>query len=277
MQTELLKAYRAERASNRGGYLGQVRAADALRSARYNLAIRGADFPRYCNDTATLELPRGERIEMGLQPDNDADIFERMDCEAEGRAPDDVADNACEGWQDRDGCIVWDRNGSRWGRDWRLWESGYSLAQRIADRRKYMSRHAAWLDARRSIARDFNYFLRVLDAGYVGYVATLYDAGGDEVGSDSCWGFEADGDYAGLECLDAARCMAEQRAEYWAQEVEKARANMRLIRGAFAALAREYRAARNVGPAVCDAIRARLESMRADYRANLRVLAGGAA
>lgn len=277
MNTELLKAYRAERASNRGGCLGMVRAADALRSARYNLANRGANFPRYCGDTATLDLPRGERIEMELESDCDADIFERLGCEAEDRASDDVADNACEGWQDRDGRVVWDRNGSRWGRDLRMWESGYSLAQRIADRRKYMGRHAAWLDARRSIAREFDYFRRVLDEGYVGYVATLYDAGGEEVDSDSCWGFEADGDYAGLECLAAARHMAKQRAKHWAQEVEKARANVRTIRAAFAVLVREYRAARNVGPAVCDAIRARLESLRADYRVNVRTIAGGAA
>lgn len=36
------------------------------------------------------------------------------------------------------------------------------------------------------------------------------------------------------------------------------------------------RAARNVGPAVCDAIRARLESLREECRANVRTIAGGA-
>lgn len=224
MNPELLKSYRSARASDRG----IVRAADALRSARYNLENRNAVFPCWPGDTTTLDLPRGERIEMELQPDTDADIFERLGCDADDRAPDDVAENASEGWQDRDGRIVWDRNGRRWGRDLHMWESGYSLAQRIADRRKYMSRHAAWLDARRSIARDFDYFLRVLNEGYVGYVATLYDSDGEEVDSDSCWGFEADGDYAGMECLDTARHMAEQRAKHWAQEVEKARGNVRL-------------------------------------------------
>ena len=275
MNTELLKAYRAERAKD-GGYMGKTRAADALRSARCVIANRGAEFPRYAGDSVRMELPRGEYVEMRLEPDSDSDIFERLGVSADDRAPYDVADNACDGWIDRGGCVLWDRGG--WSRTaYYLWESGYSLAQRIADRRKYMGRHAAWIHARQSIARDFDYFREVLNAGYVGYVATLYGAAGDEVTEDSCWGFDADGDYAGLECLSAARYLATQRAKHWAQEVEKARAENERVRAAFSSLSAEYRAARNVGPAVCDAIRARLAALRQEYRANVRTIAGGAA
>lgn len=274
MNNDLTKAYRAERAKG-GGYMGKPRAADALRSARYVIATRGAEFPRYADDAARLELPRGEYVEMRLEYDSDSDIFERMDVSADDRAPDDAADNAGEGWVDREGRVLWDRGG-RSRTDYYLWDSSYSLAQRIADRRKYMSRHAAWLDARRSIARDFDYFREVLDAGYVGYVVTLYDAAGDEVTEDSCWGFEAVGDYAGLECLSAAQCLARQRAKHWTQEVEKARAENKRIGAAFSDLAAEYRAAHSVGPAVCDAIRGRLAALREEYRANVRTIAVGA-
>lgn len=275
MNNDLLKAYRAERAKD-GGYMGKPRAADALRSARCTIANLGADFPRYADCTARLELPRGEYVEMRLEPDSDSDIFERLDVSENDRVADDVADNAGEGWIDRDGRVLWGRGG--WGRtDYYLLESGYSLAQRIADRSKYMSRHAAWLHARQSIAQDFDYFRRVLDKGYVGYVATLYDAAGSEVDEDSCWGFEAVDDYAGLECLGAAQCLATRRAQHWVQEVENARAENKRIGAAFSSLAAEYRAARNIGPAVCDAIRAKLAALREEYRANVRTIAGGAA
>lgn len=277
MNIEIMKAYRRFRKSDTSGYMGQIRAIDALRKARAEAKNRDREFPRYPGDVETLELPRGERVEMRLEWDNDADIFEQLECSADESVPDDVEENASVGWQDRHGRVIWDADSRGRHRDWRFWESGYTLAQRISDRRKYMSRHAAWLHARHSISREFDYFLRILDDGYVGYCVTLYGADGEELEWDTCFGFEHGGDYAGLECLDAAEHLADKRADYWANECERARAENRKLRAAFSALAREYRTAGNVGPAVCDAIRAKMESLRNQYRANVRLIAGDAA
>ena len=139
-----------------------------------------------------------------------------------------------------------------------------------------MARHDAWLSARESIRREFEYFDEVRDAGYVGYIVTLYDANGDEIDSESCWGFEAVGDYAGCEARSTADYMVDERAKHWERETAKAREAMRAAGRSFTALAREYRKARSIGPAVCDAIRARLESLRAQHRAALAVIVGGA-
>lgn len=277
MNPEIIKAYNLARRETRG-YLGAKPAINALREARAAVKNNAARFPRYAGEVERLELPRGEYVEMRLEPDCDSDIFERLGLRADDYVPADVRDNASEGWQDREGRIVFDADARGWRRDWRWLETDqYPLAQRIADRRRHMSRHAAWLHARESIAREFDYFRKVSDAGYVGYTATLYGADGDEIDSDSCWGFEADGDYPGLECLAAAESMAASRAKYWTAETEKARERNRETRRAFAALATEYRAARNVGPAVCDAIRARLAALRSDFQANVRTIVGGAA
>ena len=256
-----------------------VRAIDAIRIARHALRLRGIDFPRYAGDAVRIELPRGEYIICRLKYDSDADIRERLGCD--WYSADDVDAEASIGWMDREGHVLFDADPRGYRVDWAWWDAdtaGWTLADRIAQRRKAgMARHDAWLSARESIRREFDYFQEVWDAGYVGYIVTLYDANGNEINNESCWGFEAVGDYAVDEARGTADYMAEERAKYWERETVKAREAMRAAGRAFSDLAREYRKARSIGPAVCDAIRARMESLRAQHRAALAVIAGGAA
>ena len=266
--------YRKARAE-RGG----TRAIDALRIARHAVSMYGVNVPRYVGDDVRIELPRGECIICRLEYDSDADIRERLGCDW-GRA-DDVDAEASIGWMDRDGHVLFDADPRGYRVDWAWWDAdttGWTLADRIAQRRQQgMARHDAWLSARESIRREFDYFQEVWEAGYVGYVVTLYDADGEEVEHDSCWGFEAVGNYAGHEAREAADHMADERAKYWERETIKAREAMRAAGRAFTDLAHEYRKARSIRPAVCDAIRARMESLRAQHRAALAVIVGGAA
>lgn len=244
----------------------------ALQAARYNVRMAGAEFPRYVGDDATMALPRGERIVMRLEHDYDSDVAERFGASVSERTMPDEFD-APDWWQDRDG-LFYVRDGRRC---WRWDVVDLDVDSRDWHRAHGMARHDAWLAARAGRERAARAYRDAMDGGYVGYVVTLYDANGEEVEEDSVWGFEASDDCAGREAYDAALHMAVNRAEHWRRETAKARDAMRAAGRAFADLAHEYRKARSIGPAVCDAIRTRLESLRAQHRAALAVIVGGAA
>ena len=270
--TEYRKA-RAER--------GGTRAIDALRIARHNERMRGIEFPRYVGDDVRIDLPRGEYIICKLEYDHGSDIRERLGCDWDSTSGEYLHAEMPLGWMDREGRVLFDADPRGYRVDWAWWDAdtaGWTLADRIAQRRQQgMARHDAWLSARESIRREFDYFREVYAAGYVGYVVTLYGADDNEVEHDSCWGFEAVGDYAGHEARSVADHMADERAKHWERETAKAREAMRAAGRAFSDLTHEYRKARTIGPATCDAIRARMESLRAQHRAALAVIVGGKA
>lgn len=269
-QNDIRKEYARERAAH-----PERPALDCLRAARYNIRMAAAEFPRWIGDDVTMPLPRGERIVMRLECDSDADIADRFGAIIIDRRPDRHAREygAPDWWQDRDGTF-------HVMGDWNLDHYTVDLDSHSISRDWYrahgMARHDAWLRARQDRERAARAYRDAMGEGYVGYIVTLYDAAGDEVEEESCWGFEAGDDYAGQEAYSSAVHMAEERAEYWEREVTAARDRMHAAGVAFTDLAHEYRKARSIGPAVCDAIRARLESLRAEHRAALAVIAGDA-
>jgi hypothetical protein len=274
MNTELHTVYVEERAAN-----PHRSATDALRAARYRLKMRGVEIPKYAGDSVRIELPRGEYIVCALEHDDDADISERLQCEIDhDRDARDAADNgAADGWISRDGRVLFDANGPRSGYAWAWWISDCPLRERLAYARRSMARHDAWLCARREVADAFDYFREVQEAGYVGYVVTLYDADGEEVEAESVWGYEAEGDYAGQEARHEADAMADARAKYWEAETEKARERARSIRATVRDLIGDLRKARGADlPHACAALRGHLANMRTAHRAAVAVIAGGA-
>ena len=251
----------------------------AIRHARYAVRMAGMEFPRWPGDDVTLDLPRGESIAMRLEHDDHGrDIVDEFGAAIDwspGRWPRDYG--APDWWQDRDGVVyaLGDGYRDRMAIDF---DGGGTLA----DSRAYfsgrgMARHDAWLAARRQRDGLADAFRNAGQDGYVGYTVTLLDANGAELQDESCWGFSGSDDYAGREAADTALSMAEQRADYWTAETARARDAMRAARVAFSALAREYRHAQAVGPAMCDAIRARLDLLRGEHRAALATVAGGGA
>lgn len=255
LQTE----YRKARAAH-----PETSADQCLKMARGKIKRAGWELPQYAGDSVRIELPRGEWITLALEDDHDADIRERLQCDWEDAGD---AGDASEGWIARDGRVLW-RN----DRGWYWWEDGYGFAQFWEDGAR-MGRHAAYLRARRLVAKSFDYFRTVCEAGYVGYVVTLHDADGKEIDNNSVWGFEATGDYAAEEGYYAALSMAEDRAKHWADAATQARKDMRGIRATLHSLAVELRKARgSVGPAMCDAIEHRIDALRADWRSALRVV-----
>lgn len=242
----------------------------ALISARYNIRMAEAEFPRWVGDDVTMMLPRSERIVMRLEHDSDADIADRFGATIDHRPARHAREyGAPDWWQDRDGLFhcfeSYDRFTVDLDSDSRDWY-----------RERGMARHDAWLRARQDRERAAQVFRDAMADGYVGYVVTLYGADGGEVGEESCWGFEASDDSAGQEAYSEAVHMAEERAEYWRREVAAARDRMHAAGVAFTDLAHEYRKARGIGPAMCDAIRSRLEALRTEHRAALAVIVGGA-
>lgn len=260
----LINEYRKARA---GGATAQC----ALASARYNVRMAEAEFPRWVGEDVTMMLPRGERIVMRLEHDSDADTADRFGVTIDHRPARHAREyGAPDWWQDRDGLFhcfeLYDRFTVDLDSDNRDWH-----------RKHGMARHDAWLRARQDREIAARALRDAMADGYVGYVVTLYDANGGEVGEESCWGFEASDDSAGQEAYSEAVHMAKERAEYWQREVAAARDRMHAAGVAYTDLAHEYRKARSIGPAMCDAIRARLESLRAEHRAALAVIVGGAA
>lgn len=230
MNTELLNAYRTARAEQ-GGYFGCItRACDALRHAKASIANASREYPRDVGDRVVMDLPRGERIVMTLEHDPDADVYDRLGLEIDVSGNDDIRGNAPDYWQGRDGIVY--MRGDRRGEFFAL-TSDYSLAQRIADRSRYMSRHAAYLGARASVDREATLYRETLDAGYCGYVVQLQDYMGEVIEEDSCWGFEAVGDYAGLEAAAVAESIAKRRADYWAERVAAAKGEAKRLGAAY--------------------------------------------
>lgn len=243
----------------------------ALISARYNIRMAEAEFPRWVGDDVTMMLPRGERIVMRLEYDSDADIADRFGAIIDRRPARHAHEyDAPDWWQDRNGTF-------HVMGDWNLDHYTVDLDSDSRDwyRAHGMARHDAWLRAREDRERAAQAFRAAMADGYVGYVVTLYDADGEEVDAESCWGFEASDDYAGQEAYSEAVRMAKERAAHWECEVTAARDRMHAAGVAFTDLAHEYRKARGIGPAMCDSIRSRLDSLRAEHRAALAVIVGG--
>lgn len=254
-------------------------ARDAIRAARYAAKMATLEYPRYAGDSVTLELPRGEHIVITLEHDHDSDIGERLQCSVDvcNSAAEGASEGASEGWIARDGRVLFDANRDGYGYAWAWWEDGYGFRQFWEDGRRQHGRHDAWLRARRMIARSFEYYCEVQEAGYVGCVVSLFDAAGEEVDSESLWGVEGTGDYAGQEARGIAGAMAKQRARHWEAETAKARQRAADIRRQARALVADIRRLSGVGPAACQALRQSLQGLRSDHRQAMAVIAGGAA
>lgn len=265
-------AYLAERAKG-------TPAAQAIRAARYAVKMAGLEYPRRAGDSVCIDLPRGEHIVCELQHDEDADICERLQCSVDvcSSARDAASEGAREGWISRDGRVLFDANGNNCRHSWAWWADDYGFEQLWKDGRRQHGRHAAWLRARRMVADGFSYYRQAQDAGYVGYSVTLFDAAGGEVDTESCWGFEAVGDYAGQEARGVADYMAAARARHWEAETAAARQRAADIRRQARALVADIRRLSGVGPAACAALRQALQALRADHRRAMAVIAGGAA
>ncbi len=191
------------------------RAIDALRFAKHEASVAGHSFPRFVGDVVTLDLPRGESITMTLESDSDSDACESLSMVCEPLSRYAEWPQCHDWWQGRDGIVYF--TGDRRGERYTLQSGGYNFAQRVADARKRgLARHDAYLAARASVDLDAKTYRDACEDGYYGFVVTLLDADGEEIDSDSCWGFEASGDYAGKEALSAALHMQQKRADYWA-------------------------------------------------------------
>lgn len=275
MNIDLFNAYKAARVVHPWGVTS---AADALRTVRYAERMKacGVDAPRYVGDDVTVDLPRGESILIRLEHDSDADVEDRLQVSLSyiGRDAwryDDIFSNAPDWWQDRDGTFYF--TGERRGERYTMTENNPINAE---DYRGRMGRHDAYLCARAVREASAKNVREAMSDGYVGYVVTLRDADGNEVDQDSCWGYEATGDYAGNEARHVALHMMEARAKHWAAKVVEAKGAAAATREAFRNLAREYRRVSEiVGAHVCTAIRDRLESLRAEHHAAVRIIVGG--
>lgn len=266
----LQQAYFAKRAEN-----PELSACQAVKFARAEMRQASHNLPRWVGDSVSIDLPRGEYITLAIESDYDADASERLQFETESARYDDLTEYAPSGWIARDGRVL--HNGFDHRVEWQWWEDNYSFAQFWKDGKRNNSRHNAWLRARRLVGESFDYARRAIDAGYVGYVVTLHDANGEELGHESCWGFENIGDYCAQEGHDAAAYMAKKRAEHWQREADKARETMRAVRQQFIQAASEYRAMRlhqdaALFPLSCDAIRANMNKLLRQFADALRVV-----
>ena len=247
-------------------------ALQALRTARYNVRMAGADLPRWAGEDVTMMLPRGERIVMRLEHDSDADIADRFGATIDYRPARHAREyGAPDWWQDRDGLFhcfeSYDRFTVDLDHDNRDWHRAHGMA-----------RHDAWLRARQDRERAAQAFRDAMADGYVGYIVTLYDAHGDEVEADSCWGFEASDDSAGHEAYSAAVHMAKERAEHWEREVIAAREKAASIRATVRDIIRDMRKARGADlPHACEALRGHLATMRRAHSEAMAIIAGSAA
>lgn len=277
MNIDLFNAYKAARVAHPWRVTS---AADALRAVRYTERMKtcGVDAPRYVGDDVTVDLPRGESILIRLEHDGDADVEERLQVSLNylGRDAwryDEIFSNAPDWWQDREGTFYF--TGDRRGERYTMTENNSINAE---DYRGRMGRHDAYLCARAVREASAKCVREAMSDGYVGYVVTLRDADGNKVDEDSCWGFEASGDYAGNEARHVALHMIAERAKHWRERVADAQRAAVVSREAFAALAREYRQTSEiVGAHVCTAIRERLAALRAEHSAAVAVIAGGEA
>lgn len=266
MNIELSAAYRKARngMSSPANY--------ALYVARESLENR--DFPRFAGDRVETELPHGERVVMTLEYDADANIDERLGVSVSAFQDWEIFDKAPDYWQGRGGA-VYVRDGRR---GYVITSDAYPFDVRLADYRRQMSRHAAYLAARASVDSEASMYRKTLAEGFVGYVVQLQDADGNVVMDDSCWGFEATTDHAGREALSVAAGMIQRRAIYWFDQIAAARGSAARFRSAYHALAVECRSLeRRVGPNVCEALRSQLAYLRASHKTAIGVLARSAA
>lgn len=268
---DIRTAYTRERAQH-----PDLPALHSLRAARYAVRMAGVNLPGYAGDNVRIDLPRGEYIVLRLEDDPDADIFDRLQCESE-RASEAPAD-ASLGWMDRDGRILCDADPHGYHVAYAWWTDGYGFAQFWDDGRRTHSRHAAWLRARRLVRQSFDYFRDVCEAGYIGYVVTLYDADGEEVSEESCWGFEAEGDYCAQEGYAVAESMTTDRAAHWEREVAAARDRALMLRTLAHNAIGDMRKARGADlPHACEALRGYLANLRRQHSEAVAVIAEGAA
>lgn len=270
MNDDIRTAYARERAQH-----PDRPAAQSLRAARYAVRMKGVSLPRGAGDSVRIDLPRGEYVTLALESDNDADMSERLQFDTEDARYDDATGYAPSGWVSRDGRVLFNGFGSRV--DWQWWTDNYGFAQFRQDGRRNHSRHDAYLRARRLVSEAFDYAATVYDAGYVGYVVTLHDADGREIEDESCWGFEADGDYCAGEGYAVAEGMKAARAAHWEKETAAARDRALALRTLAHNTIGDMRKARGADlPHACDALRGYLANLRRQHSEAMRVIAGGA-
>lgn len=248
-------------------------ALQTLRAARYNVKMRNVELPGYAGDSVRVELPRGEYIVMKIEPDNDADLSERLQFDTESARYDDVTKYADSGWIDRDGRVLFDGFGPRV--EWQWWSDSYGFSQFWEDGKRSLARHAAWLSARQMVSQSFDYARKISECGYVGYVVTLYDASGTEIEEETCWGFEADGNFCAQDAYAVVESMIASRARQWETEVNSARQRAASIRATARDIISDMRKATGANlPHAREALRAHLAAMRRDHTSAVATIAG---
>lgn len=236
-------------------------------AARLAALQRALNVPHYAGDSDGLELPNGARLVYKANSDDCPDFEERSGLSVDWSRrcwPDYIP----EGWLDRNGATYW--TGER-SRDWARITSGYSLAERIKDRRRRMSRHAAYTEARRELAREFD-FWRDYWHGHESWLycsVTLYGPDGAEIASEACGGIESGGDYWREFLAETADAMLRQYVQDCGKEIETERRRINSTRATFRKLARELRALARLNseaPNACNVLRAHLAALRARVR-----------
>lgn len=259
MNTELIEQYRAVRRKH-----PDMPASQCLKVAHSTIKERARTIPRYAGDSVRIDMPRGEYVTVRLVEDWDADASERLQFETESASYDNATGHAPSGWVARDGSVLFNGFGHRV--EWQWWTDNYGFMQFWEDGKRENSRHNAWLRARRLVSESFDFACRAIDAGYVGYVVTLHDADGDEIDNDSCWGFEAIGDYCAHEAMCVTERMMEKRAKHWARAVVTMRENARALRTEASALIAELRNLTGIdAPHSCQVLRERIAALRANH------------
>jgi len=262
---DLFSAYLAARAK----YPGMC-AANAYRVARERVAASAprVEMPEYPGATpAETELTDGLALRIAFKPDDYSDFAERSNLTVEwlSRSERAAISDAPEGWMDRDGNTYW--HGERSGDIARI-TSDCALADAITYNRKAgMSRHVAWLEARRSHARQFDYWLPFWrgENSWAGVVVSLVDEDGDTLAENAVYGYEAADD--NLE--QAAREMLGEVFAEYRRTCEARQANVRAFipeaRARYHALADELhglRAQSIAAPTACAVVRDTLASIR---------------
>lgn len=256
-------------------------ARDSIETAARLVALSVPRFMEY-GRKQSHELPNGARLVYRIEPDESSDIRERSGVEFEWLryAPDHSRDMP-DWWIDRDGAAF--VRGSR-GNDMMRVRSDYSIAERVADNRKRgMARHAAWCEARASLAREFDSvreYIEQRETYFVLYVQLL-GADGIEIADDVLGGVDSASDYWRDEL---ARMAADMLADYRKQclaSVATNRATLASARKDARRLALELRRMRAFAgrgsidaPAICEMIAERVAALRS--RASMAARAIGA-
>lgn len=280
MNAKLLKAYREARAEFCAWYPNA--ATNALRVARERLRLeslaRALSFPSYLDAREIVELPGGARFVITCEHDSGATFSDSFMCRVDWlrhepyQRTGDIFYHAPDWWIDRDGraYVRGDRRGER-----AIITTDCSMPERVASNRKYLARHAAHVQARADLAREFD-CMREYWTGAESFVCVsveLRSRDGETIADESCGGITTGDDYARDCAMDQCAYMLRKYAERLRADMEGARANMRDKRQRVARLASELRALRNVdAPNACAVLRESLAAMRAAVRDSVRTL-----